>query len=754
MPLGDNSNWDASRNQGYLPDDSRGPVVIRSQSAVDGQAQWWADEADAQPQFSILEYWRVISKHRLVILAAVIIALAIGIAVTLLMRPIYTASATLQIDREAAKVLNTEDAASPDRLINGQEFFQTQYGLLKSRSLASRVVESLNLANNGFLQQMAADVEGRTAAERKAMAVRLVASNLGVEPIRESRLVRITFESPDAALSARITNAIADNFISSNLDRRFESSTYARDFLEQRLKLLKPRLEASERQLVAYAASQQIINVPTGGGSEGSDASSGSQSLTAANLVALNTALAEAKGDRIRAEQRWRQAQSTPGLGLPEALTSPTIQQLTQSRAKLSADYQEKLSVYKPDFPVMQQLKAQIEETDRQIQLEIGHIREGLRAQYNIALAQERSMSGQVEQLKSSFLDLKDRSIQYAILQREVDTNRSQYEALLQRYKDVTVAGGIVSNNISIVDRAEPPGKPTRPNPLLNMGIAAAVGLLMGLLMAVLLEALDESIKSPEDVEAKLGLPLLGSIPTLEKGVTPAQALADIRSPFSEAYYSIRTALQFSTNDGVPKSLLVTSSRPSEGKSTSAAAIAQNFARLGSRVLLVDGDLRNPSLHRNMGVENRVGLSNYLTGSSPLAEVMQPSPDPQLVFIPCGPLPPNPAELLSGPRLRAFLAEAGAQFDLIVVDGPPVMGLADAPMLASVVAGTLLVVEAGATRRGVAKGAIRRLAQGHARLLGVLLTKFNARKAAYGAGYGYGYDYEYGAKPAITTNAS
>jgi capsular exopolysaccharide synthesis family protein len=219
--------------------------------------------------------------------------------------------------------------------------------------------------------------------------------------------------------------------------------------------------------------------------------------------------------------------------------------------------------------------------------------------------------------------------------------------------------------------------------------------------------------------------------------------MADARSPLSEAYYSVRTALQFSTNDGVPRSLLVTSARPSEGKSTTATSLAQNFAKLGMKVLLVDVDLRNPSLHRVLRADSSAGISNYLTGASTMAELVQATDQPNLSFIPCGPLPPNPAELLAGATIRAMIAEAEANFDLLVIDGPPVMGLADAPLLASAVAGTVLVIEAGQTRRGLAKAAIRRLALGNARILGGILSKFNVRTAGYGYGYGYGHDYAY-----------
>jgi capsular exopolysaccharide synthesis family protein len=275
---------------------------------------------------------------------------------------------------------------------------------------------------------------------------------------------------------------------------------------------------------------------------------------------------------------------------------------------------------------------------------------------------------------------------------------------------------------------------------MLNMMLAAVLGLGLGVLAAFVIEALDETLGTPDDVEQKLGVPILGSIPLLEKGITPPEALADIRSGFAEAYYSLRTALQFSTPDGLPRSLLVTSTRPGEGKSTTSLAIALNLARLGQRVLLIDADLRNPSMHRNLGADNGRGLSNVLAGASTLADVVQSTGASALSFVACGPLPPNPAELLAGSRVRAFLEEAQARYDVVVMDGPPILGLADAPVLASMVGGTIFVLESRGTRRGQARNALARLRMGRARLLGAVLTKFNTKTASYD----YAYDYDYG----------
>ena len=719
-----------------------------------------ADEGDLPFHLDLLVYGRTLLKYRWTILVSILAALTIGAAVTYLMRPIYTAQATLQIDREAAKVVNVQDVTPSDELVAGEEFFQTQYGLLRSKSLSEKVDDSLGLSkDNAFIIAMGAKppVAGpRLPASdlpraRRETVIALLHGAEDVVPVRGSRLVAVRFASPSPALSARIANAFAENFIGANLDRRFASASYARDFLERRLAQVKTKLEESERALVAYATSQGIIQLSEPSPGAGSQNPGEQQSLQSANLGAFNSALAAAKTQRIQAEQRWRQAQATPGLGLPEILQSPTVQQLSQTRAKLQAEYQDKLRVFKPDWPDMLQLKAQIEENDRQLAAEAQNIRNSLRAQYVIAVNNEKSLMSQVSGLKGDVLDLRSRSIQYTILQREVDTNRTLYDGLLQRYKEVGVAGGVTNNNISIVDRADPPGVPSSPKIVLNMLLAAIAGVVLGVVAAFARDMFDQAIRVPNDVETKLGLPVLGIIPLLAKGIQPSQALAETRSPMSEAYHSLRSALQFSTADGFPSSLLITSPRPSEGKSTTAIAISQNMARLGFRTLLVDADLRDPSLHKTIGADNRTGLSNILTGSATLVEVLQETDLPDLFIIPSGPLPPNPAELLASNRLHAFVVAAAAQFDMVVFDGPPVMGLADAPMIGSLLTGALLVLESGRSVRLQARAAIKRLEMANVRVLGTVLTKFNARKSAYGYGQGYGYEYDYnyglGSKP-------
>lgn len=709
-------------------------------------AEKHADEID------LLSYWRILVKRRWMVLSVLGIVLAAALIGTLLMTPIYRATASLQIDRDTMEVVKVEGMSQVEGAASN-DFFQTQYELLKSRALSERAVSQLGLAEGKKFEQLirpsgwsrlramlrpepkatAGNAE-RTLLERKRAVVAGFMKGITIEPVRNSRLVRINYDSPNAQFSAQAANALAEGFMASNLEHGFEASSYAKSYLEDRLQELKLKLEDSERKLVAFAQKEQIIS---SGGDTGN--------LTEQNLGSINAALSKAKEERIRVEARWRQAASASGAHLPaDMLTNSSIRGLQESRSKLQAEYQDKLRLFKPAYPSMLQLKGQIDEVDNQIAAEIANIKASVKAEYDAARGQENMLAAQLGGLKVDVLDLQGRSIQYNIYKREVDTNRQLYDGLLQRYKEIGVAGGVTTNNISIVDRADGAAK-YKPNISLNMAIALLLGLVLGCGLALVLEYLDDTIKTPADIEKRLGLSSLGVIPKLKAPATPASALNDPRSAFSEAYRSVRTALQFATDHGVPKCLLITSATPSEGKSTTALTLAKNFAQLGKRVLLIDADLRNPSLHRVLGVENSAGLSNYLAGAVKAYDVVQQTEVPHLVFMASGPLPPNPAELLVGPKLLSLLTVAMEKFDQVIIDGPPVMGLADAAILGNISAGTLLVVHAGETRIANAQNGLKRLMAARARVIGALLTQYTGgREGSYGYGeYSY---YQYGGK--------
>ncbi|AQR75549.1 polysaccharide biosynthesis tyrosine autokinase [Sphingomonas sp. LM7] len=666
--------------------------------------------------------WRIAWTWRWLLLGAVAAGIAGGVIFTLLTTPLYRSEAVIEINPPSVEVMDGGKAGPVAQ--NDQAFVQTQSGLLRSRSLAARVVQDLNLASNEAL----VPDPNADRATRQRIATNLLNANLKVESDERSRLIKISYSSADPQLAAKIVNGFADSYIRTSLERRYQASSYARDFLQKQIGTVRRELETSERQLVAYAQQQGIIR--TGAGES---ATSDTASLTGTSLVELNKALADAETKRIAAEQAYRE--STASSATVEI--SERTADLRNQRAKLESDYREKATIFRPDYPELQSLKARITAIDEAIRTEAGSVRAGQsgtrRADYQAALSTENTLRSRVEQLRGQVLDLRGRSIQYTILQRDVDTNRSLYEALLQRYKEIGVAGGVGVSNASVVDRGDVPSSPYKPNLMVNLLLGMLIGAGIGLGTALAVEFINDTIKTPDDVRDDLELAFLGGIP-VSKGKRPTEALREANSPISEAYFSAAMSLQFTTDGGVPRVLLVTSTRPAEGKSTSTWALAQHFARLGRRVLLIDADMRKPAFVT--GREKEDGLSNLLTTHDLLNNHVQQTDVEGLWLLPCGPIPPNPAELLSSPRLRAILAEATSAFDMVVIDGPPILGLADSPLLSTVCQATLMVVEAGKTRTRAAVEALNRIRSSGGNVVGALLTRYRHEAT------GYGYNYE------------
>lgn len=695
----------------------------------------------AEGDLNLLKYWHIIVKRKWTVLSVLVIVLLTGMMMTMLTTPMYRATATVQIERQAMRVVNMP-GMEPIESPYDYEFYETQFQLLRSRSMAEKVAADLDPEDPVFavmsapsplskLIQMVlgtnADPDAPIDVEaRREQLVGLVRSGLAVEPVAKSRLVRIHFTSPDAALSAKIANAVSTGFIESNMERRIDNSAYAREFLEDRLEQVKLKLQDSEKAMADFAQAEQIVNVGD------------RQSMRSAELESLNAALTQARQERIDAEARLRQSAGVNAYSHPLMLQNPGIQALRATRSTLEAQYQEKLLTFKPNYPLMLQIKSQIAEIDKQLESEVKLIKSGVNAIYQAARDKESMLKEQVDRLMTEVLAMQGRTTNLTLLEREVETNRQLYDALLQRYKEIGITSNVDSNNVSIVDPALRPAGPFSPDVFRNFMMSLMVGLMLGLLLAFLFEYLDDTLKRPDEIEKHLGIGVLGVIPKLE-GITPEEASMDPRSAFSEAYRSVRTSLQFSTEAGVPKCLLVTSASASEGKTTTALTLARNFAQLGRRVLLIDADLRNPSLHRVLGCDNSVGLSNFLAGGIKPAAAIKPTKTLRLTFIPAGPLPPNPAELLAGPKMVSLLSLAAEKFDQVIIDGPPIMGLADSPILSNLSSGTLLVIEGGGTRIATAKEALKRLFGARAHVVGALITKFDVRAAGYG--YGYGGDY-------------
>lgn len=695
------------------------------------------------------KYWNQVLEHRWTVLAIIAFALVLGLVFTLLSTPLYTASSLIEISREKPELTDVDNNNHDDQARDA-EFYETQYSLLEARSLAARVDRVLGLSSrDDFIDAFGlGDDEGLVGksggsdknAGARSQRVRDVTNTLldhiAIVPVRGSSLVDVQFTSPNRRLSAEIANAWVEQYVQSTLARRFSSTSDARKFLEARLGELRQKLEDSERQLVNYGTNEDILNLSQKRSDNGE--TTNQQTLAGADLQAMNEQLEEARAARIQAASALKQSKD----GLRDALNNPTIAALRERRGEIAAERAKMLATFEPDYPAVQELTAQLQNLDQSISKENGQIKETLVADYNQAAQRESSLASQVEALKRRLANQDKASIQYNIYQRDVDTNRELYNALLQRYKEIGAAG-VGLNNIAVVDKAEVPDRPSSPRLVLDLALALLIGMFVAAAYIILREQLDQSLRDPAEVMKQLGLPQLGVVPDIGRDELLAQ-LQDPKSVASEAYSSIAANVSFLTNHGVPRSILFTSTQPHEGKTTSAVALSQMLLRMGKRVALIDADMRDPSIHKIFGIPNEAGLSNYLAGDDRLDQLLNSGKAANFGILPVGPIPPDPLELLSGDRFGQLLQSLAARFDHFVIDGPPVLGLADAPLLGADVEGVIFAIEANRAKMRAIALALGRLRTVKAHIFGAIVTKVDDRNASYGYGSMYGYGYSYG----------
>lgn len=697
---------------------------------------------------NLTELKSMVYRQRKIVSMIMLFALLAGLCISLLTTPVYEAKVSIQIDQDSNDVIEDRQAERRLRGNDIQRYLNSQVEIVKSRKMAARVAKQLGLmADDNFLLAMRIDSsvlgsEREPAQdERRKQVLKSMIENVDIILPVSTKVATISFDSPNAKIAQDVANAYAENLITGNIEQRFEATSYARDFLEKEIGNSKQRLEESERIAIKYAQNKQIIDASDGVSQ--SREGGAPRSITTANLVQMNADFAVARTTRIKAEEKWLQATKSNLASIPDVLQNQAIQSLQSERAREEGEYREISERYKPDHPVALQAKSQIASLKKEIRQLESNIFRSIRGEYEVARNQERAIARNLQQLKNTTLGEQNKRVELNLLARDVETNRAQYQSLLERYKQVSASADVVTNNIVIIDRAEGAEK-IAPKPLTNILLAGFAGLAMSLLVVFLRETLDDAIRTPEDVSRKLGFPLLGTTPVYEGEESIVATLGELKSELAEAYASIRSSIDFSSTDGAPKTILVTSSQPSEGKSTTSIALADSFARSGKRVLLVDSDLRNPSLHKYLNLKNNKGFTAILTGNSQLKDEVLKTDDMNFDFLPCGRIPSNPAEILMANVVTAFSSKIEGLYDHIIFDGPPVMGLADAPQISRATEGTVVVVEANRIRGGQTKSALRRLVSAEANILGVVLSKFNGKDSGYGDYYGDYYSYRSG----------
>jgi succinoglycan biosynthesis transport protein ExoP len=757
-----------------------------------------------EDRVSLLDYWRVIVKRRWVIFCFALAVVVVTAIATWKATPVYRATIKLQIDPEQQSVLPFKEALDPgSTYAQSQEYLQTQFKVLESKSLAERVIKALNLENNpvfvgnvsagatsrafqwlretfGLTERSDKQADAASLEERKlARLVKIFGDNLTTSPIRNSRLVDVNFESRDPRLAAEVANTLAKEYIGMNFETKYNATNAASDFLSGRLVDLKARVEKSEEDLVCFSRRHNIYTIGD------------KENVILQKLADLNTALTAAQSDRIQKESVWNIVQQAAPGNYPDILRNDLIKTLEAGVSALRLQKTRLEAQFKPGWPELDQVTGQLADSEEQLAQERQRAIKNAEIEYRTAMQREKLLTQALQAQKAHADTFNQNSIQYNILKRQVDTDKQLYDGLLQRMKEAGVSAGLQSNNIHVVDTAKVPRSPHSPNKPLNLSLALAIGLMLGTGLAFFIEFLDSSVKTPDDVDRYIKLPSLGVIPALgsvgsaknlkvkllavaggdgsngngsngngSKGALPANVEVityhDTKSLISEAYRNLRTSVLLSSGAGhPPKVLLVTSSQRAEGKTTTAVNIAITLAQNGDRVVLLDCDMRNPRVHRILGMSNSAGMSSFLSGNSDLSGLIQESEVTSLFAISSGPIPPNPAELVGSARMKQALLLLAESFDRIVIDSPPVLAVTDARILAPVVDGVILVIKGGETPKEAVQRTKRLLQEVHGRLIGTLLNNVDVRSAdyyyysryyyygygRYGRKYGYGYGY-------------
>lgn len=687
--------------------------------------------------------WAMVVRNRVLMGSILLLALLAGLASIWLIKPVYTAQATIQIEPQVPRIVGTEEVTPDAGRTESERLLQTQADLLSSRSTANNVVQKLKLTTNPRYLREVGLANSPAGVLRDAAVTTALQERLSVSTPRNTRLVTIDYESQDPVLAARVANTVAETFINDNLQRRLDTYNYSRTFLQGQLQATKARLELSERNLVNYSRAAGLVDAGNAAGVAGSNSNGDRRSIISASLVDLNSAYSQAQANRMQAQQRWQQAMATPAMSLPDVLNNPAIQNLSRERADLEASLQEERQRRQDEHPAVIQAQAQIAELDRQIATIAGGVRASIGNQYRVAAGQEASLKGTIDSLKSATFAEAEKGVQYNVLKREADTNRNLYNTLLQRYQEVSTQAANMINPISIIDRAQVPSAPAYPRPALNMALATLIGIALALAAGFTRNRRDKKVHGPATVENDFHMPLLGVVPKLKHGETIAEALDNPLSRITEAHHAITLALDPVTRTTDHSVVLLTSCFANEGKSMTAFKLAANLAAAGKNVLMIDGDMRCGTLHKLLNLSNQFGLADLLSKGSdqPLMSAVQHCEEHGFSVLARGRPSANPAELLASNRFRTLLEDAVRQYDAVIIDGPPVLGLADAPRLSSVADATVFVIEANRTSKDDAKIALKRLGDAGADQIGLVISKYDPDKDIGAPGYAYRYDY-------------
>src|SRR5256884_256984 len=709
----------------------------------------------------LYDYLLILRKHQWLILSFLLVLVTIVAIATFRMQPVYIATTSIELDRENANILLFQGTDSYDIMMDQDNYIETQSKILTSETLALQTIRNNALSSrpefsspNGPSEAVAL---GSLANQKRPPELGEFLKSLTVKRVPNSHLMDVSFESTDPQLAARIVNAHISSYIEQSFRSKYEATTRATTWLSDQLTELKIKVQRAEDARIAYERQNQIWTLDD------------KQNITSQRLSDINKQLTDAQSERMKKESLYQLAKSGNLDAVPQIQSNLALTELLKKRSEVSSDYTDALNQYGPNFPKVQRLQAQLKDYDQSIEKEKKNILAVLESDYREAQQRESLLTQALDQQKAETNHMAEKLVEYNILKREAEANKTLYEGLMTKLKETAISQGLRSSNIRVVDPAMIPSTPARPAKGRNLALGFLVGLVGGIGLALLREYLDNTVKTPDDIETLARLPSLAVVPEFtgsngharKRGLLqgPAANGHEMRielaaqhlpkSQMSESFRALRTSILLSRADHPPQVILATSALPRDGKTTAAANLAVTLAQLGDSTVLVDADLRKPGIGRllNLAAGKYAGLSSYLAGVSSLDLVSVPHPAiPNLVAIPTGPLPPNPADLLSSYKLADGIAELRTKFKFIVIDSPPVMAATDAVILSVQADGVLLVVRSGETPKAAFTRTRDLLNSVKCRILGVVLNAVDSSAPDYYYSYRY-YPYSYGYGP-------
>ncbi len=713
----------------------------------------------ADQENSMLRYWRIVRKRKWVILATFAIVFALAVIATLNATRLYQAASEVAIFPENPNVLGFKDRENSPVDYDYDAALETQAAILRSDALAIKVIEALHLDRDARFTGVAQLPPSPDNAVRVSSmepdpvkAAGLLGAfhgGLNVQLVRSTRLIQVSYTHSDPRLATEIANTLVTTFIEENFRTKYESVTQTSEWLSKELADLQMKVQTSEEKLVRYQKDHSILGVDE------------KQNIVTSRLDELNKELTAAQTERFQKESNYRLAmEGDPGITektSPEG-TSSMLDKLREKEADLGTQYAQTTTQFGAGYPKVTELSNQLKQVRAEIEIEKTRMQRRIRDEYQAAMRRENLLTTAFNQQKQEANQLNESAIEYSVLKRDAESNRQLYLDLLQRLKEAGVSAGLRSSNIRVVDVARTPTSPIAPNVRRSLVLGVLLGLGLGFGLAFLLEGLDNTVRNLEEIGTISTLPGLATIPLQlsknghshrllsaaandQSGSLSLVTYSRPRSEVSEAYRSLRTSILLSAFGAPPKVILITSASPQEGKTTISANSALVLAQRGSRVLLVDADLRRPGIEKIFGIKPRGGLSTVISGVDKVEDVMLPFTEvPNLWILPAGPIPPQPAELLSSIVMRDYIATWRNEFDHVIIDTPPCLSVTDAVVLSPLADRVILVARSGQTTKPALRRACDLLLQVNARVMGIVLNALNVRSAEgyyyYGGRYG------------------